>query len=114
MFAFNTDYEEEVVENKIYKITLDDGTVISGLHLNGNNFVSYSPITEDVFDGNLSKVIIDDGEQEEIHGPMRLIQISRIGQEYLFILDDVPEKELEQMKVRADLDYLAMMTEIEF
>lgn len=101
------------MEEKIYKLTLDDGTVISRLRLNGNNFISDSPITEDVFDGNLSKVIIDDGEQEEIHGPMSLVQITKTGQEYWFVLRDLSERELKDLKLRADLDYIAMMTEVD-
>ena len=42
--------------DKIYKITLTDGTVINDLKLNGNNFISSTEIEESVFDGNLLTV----------------------------------------------------------
>ena len=36
--------------DKIYKITLTDGTVINDLKLNGNNFISSTEIEESVLD----------------------------------------------------------------
>ena len=35
------------MEDKTYSITLADGTVIDDLKLNGNNFISKSPITKE-------------------------------------------------------------------
>ena len=40
------------MEEKIYKITLGDGTEISNLKLNGNNFISTEKIEESVFADN--------------------------------------------------------------
>ena len=55
------------MDDKIYKITLSDGTVLDNLRLNGNNFISSSEIDESVFDGNCSIVTINDGEKDEVH-----------------------------------------------
>ena len=55
------------MEDKIYKITLSDETVLDNLRLNGNNFISSSEINESVFDGNCSIVTINDGEKDEVH-----------------------------------------------
>lgn len=101
------------MDNGIYKLTLSDGTVISNLRMNGNNFVSLAQISESLFDGNLSEVIINDGEFDEVHGPMELVQVTKVGAEYWFILRDLTKKELEEAKLRADIDYIAMMTEID-
>ena len=38
------------MEDKTYSITLADGTVIDDLKLNGNNFISKSPITKEIFE----------------------------------------------------------------
>ena len=46
------------MEEKIYKITLGDGTEISNLKLNGNNFISTETIEESVFADNCSPVTI--------------------------------------------------------
>lgn len=110
----NENYEmEDVVESRTYKITLADGTVISDLRLNGNNFVSKSRISETKFDGNLSEVIINDGEVDEIHGPMALVQVTKMGDEYWFILRDLSKNELEMAQIRANIDYISMMTEVD-
>ena len=48
------------MEEKIYKIILGDGTEISNLKLNGNNFISTEKIEESVFADNCSPVTISD------------------------------------------------------
>lgn len=63
------------MEEKIYKITLGDGTEISNLKLNGNNFISTEKIEESVFADNCSPVTISDGTTETVHPNMELVQI---------------------------------------
>lgn len=111
-YQYNVEYDPE--PERIYTITLADGTVISDLRLNGNNFISQEPITESMFDGNLSDVVINDGEHDEVHSNMELIQITKMGSEYWFILADIPKERLEKEQMRADIDYIAMMTDVEF
>lgn len=101
------------MDDKIYTITLEDGTQLKNLRLNGNNFVSDKEIVPSVFNGRLGRVIISDGENEEVHKNMALVQVTKMGNEYLFILRDVSPEEIEKAKLRADLDYLAMMTNVE-
>ena len=98
--------------NKTYSITLADGTVIGDLKLNGNNYISTQEIKEDVFADNLYTVTIYDGENEETHTNMELIQLKKYENEYWFILRDIPPNELKQLKLQADLEYIAMMTGI--
>lgn len=111
-YQYNVEYEPE--PEKIYTITLADGTVITDLRLNGNNFVSKKRIRDSVFDGNLSDVVINDGERDEVHTNMELIQMTKMGSEYWFILADIPKERLEREQMRADIDYIAMMTDVEF
>lgn len=101
------------MDNKVYKITLGNGHVIDQLKLNGNNFISSTEIEESVFDGNLLSVTINDGEKDEIHTNMELVQISKVGSEYWFVLRDIPETELAFIKMPSDIEYVAMMSEIE-
>lgn len=102
------------MDDKIYKVTLADDTVIDGLKMNGNNFISLSPVDAAVFDGNCSPVIISDGETEEIHENMELVQITtNDAGEYWFVLRDISEKELAQIKMQSDIEYVAMMAGVE-
>lgn len=101
------------MDDKIYKITLADGTVIDNLKLNGNNFISSNEIEKSVFDGNLLTVTINDGEKDEVHTNMELVQISKVDSEYWFILRDIPAEELAFIKMESDIEYIAMMSEIE-
>jgi hypothetical protein len=101
------------MDDKIYKITLADGTVIDNLKLNGNNFISPVEIDETIFDGNCLNVTINDGEKDDVHTNMELVQITKMGEEYWFILRDVPENELAFIKLQSDIEYIAMMSEIE-
>lgn len=101
------------MEDKIYSITLADGKVLSNLRLNGNNFISLNPIYEETFSGNLSKVVISDGEHEEIHNFMELVQIVKMGKEYWFVLRDLSTAELSQMRMQSDIEYISMMTGVD-
>lgn len=100
------------MDEKIYSITLSNGTVIENLRLNGNNFISKKKINPEIFEGHLDIVTINDGETEEIHHNMGLVQITKMGEEYWFVLRDIPASEIENAKLRSDLDYVIMMTEI--
>ena len=42
----------------IYKVVLADGTELTGLTCNGNNFISSKPIERSTFENNMSPVII--------------------------------------------------------
>lgn len=99
--------------NDAYRIVLADGTEIGRLRMNGNNFVSDVPVDETVFDGNLTPVTIYHGLIPEIHEHMELVQVTKMKNEYWFVLRDISKSELDAMQVRADIDFLAMMTDVE-
>lgn len=103
---------------KSWKITLADGTKLENLRLNGNNFVSESEITENDFKGKLLKVKIEgtneDGQEiTEEHNHMELVQITHYEDGYYFVLRDISEAELDKMKIKSDIEYLAMMSDID-
>lgn len=102
------------MEEKIYKITLGDGTEISNLKLNGNNFISTEKIEESVFANNCSPVTISDGTTETVRPNMELIQIvEQIPGEYWFVLRDISEEEFVRIKMQSDIAYIAMMSNVE-
>lgn len=106
------------MEEKIYKITLGDGSEISNLKLNGNNFISTEKIEESVFADNCSPVTISDGTTETVHPNMELVQIveqivEQIPGEYWFVLRDISEEEFVRTKMQSDIAYIAMMSNIE-
>lgn len=102
------------MEEKIYKITLGDGTEISNLKLNGNNFISTEKIEESVFADNCSPVTISDGTTETVYPNMELVQIvEQVPGEYWFVLRDISEEEFARIKMQSDIAYIAMMSNIE-
>ncbi len=101
------------MDEKIYKITLADGTEIGNLRINGNNFISKTPIDAMSFEGNCSPITINDGENEEIHEHMELVQITPVGEDYWFVLRDLSSTELEKIKMQSDIEYVAMMAGVE-
>lgn len=95
---------------KTYEITLSDGSKISNLTLNGNNFVSHTKVTESMFAGKLGEVTITDSTgYQEHHENMELLQIMPYEGDWYFIIRDIPAEEMYKMQVRGDIDYLAMM-----
>lgn len=98
------------MEEKIYKITLADGSIIDNLKLNGNNFISQESVDPEIFNGNCSPVIISDGSNDELHDHMDLVQITKGSDEdYWFVLRDISIEELTRMKMQSAIEYVAMM-----
>lgn len=109
----NEIYEiDEVIEKK-YTITLADGTILSDLSMNGDNFISKTPISEDIFEGNLYTVAISDGEETSTIKNMELLNLTQEGEEYWFILLEIPPKELRFRQMESNLEYIAMMSDVE-
>ena len=100
-----------------WKITLSDGTQLKDLRLNGNNYISEVKLTEDDFKGKLSKVTIegseDDQEIKQEYEHMELVQIVQYENEYHFVLRELSAAELKEIKMQSDIEYLAMMTDID-
>lgn len=101
------------MNDKKYSVTLADGTVFQNLVLNGNNFISTAPVSAESFVNNCSPVNIFDGETEEVHENMELIQVRELDNHWWFVLRDITEEELKQISLRADIEYIAMMTGVE-
>ena len=110
------------MEKGTFTVTLADGTQLSGLALNGNNFISNTEVTEETFRGKLGHVVIaGDAEADEAgligtHEHMELVQVAHYTQAthgctdgYYFVLRDIPAAELEKLQNRADIEYVAMM-----
>lgn len=97
-----------------YTVILADETTLSNLELNGNNFIYDGNLSENIFSNNLSPVtIINSDGTEEVHEHMELIQIQRIRGLWWFILNDVPSDKLQLARMRSDVDYIAMMTDVD-
>lgn len=98
-----------------FKITLADGTQFKNLKLNGNNYISKTKITEDDFKGKLSKVIIENETEKtsEEFKHMELVQIVHYEDGYYFVLRELSKQELKDIKIQGNLDYLAMMVDVD-
>lgn len=94
-------------------IVLSDGTRITDVYKNGDNFIADFAIDEDTFKNKLSPVTIIEDEEETVHQHMRLVQIKQYGNEYWFVLSDISDEELKLMQIRADIDFIAMMEDID-
>ena len=102
------------MDTKTYTITLADGTVLDDLKLNGDNFISNTTINANIFNGNCSPVIISDGINSETHNHMELVQLTEQEPgKYWFVLRELSASELAWIKMQSDIEYVAMMAEIE-
>lgn len=98
---------------KSWKITLSDGTKLENLRLNGNNFISEAEITEDDFRGKLSKVTVEGKDFKQEYNNMELVQIAHYEDGYYFVLREIPQEELDKLKMQSDIEYIAMMSDID-
>lgn len=98
---------------KQWKITLSDGTQLENLRLSGNNYISKKEITENDFKGKLSKVLIEGNDEKQEYTNMELVQIVKYDDGYYFVLRELSEDELNKIKTKSDIEYIAMMTDVD-
>lgn len=100
--------------DKLYTVRLADGTELTNLVLNGNNFISKIPLFSSLFEYNLDRVVISDGETAEEYHNMALIHLTKMSDDsYWFALRELSQQEIKDAKLRADVDYLYMMTGVD-
>ena len=102
------------MDEKRYSITLADGTVLENLKCNGNMFTSDQQIDESAFKNNCTPVVISDGEMKDRHEHMVLGRLDHDGYESsVFYLRDLTDEEIYRLKMASDIEYLAMMSDVE-
>ena len=84
----------------MYTIKLNNGTILTNLILNGNNFISDKIIPDDIFTDNLNEVEISDGENTHIYNDMMLAANRVIdGKSWFILAEKTPEqKEKEELE----------------
>lgn len=80
----------------MYTITLNNGTKLENLELNGNNYIAEGVIEDSVFQNNLASVTITDGKTTETYTDMVLISNRVDGGRSWFILGVKSEKEKQE------------------
>ena len=91
-------------------IALSNVTELRGLQLNGDNYISPEKLTEDTFADGLSPVVINGEEHEQ----MALVQcIQHADGRTWFILRDVTAEEIANAKLRSDIDFIALMSDVD-
>lgn len=105
--------EVKSMDDKLYSITLADGTTFENLRLNGNNFISSVPVSAESFDNNCSPLTISDGDTQEVHEYAELVQITIYNGEYWFVIRVLSPDELRRIKMQSDIEYVAMMAGVE-
>jgi len=81
----------------MYTIKLNNGTVLTNLTLNGNNFISDKIIPDDIFTDNLNEVEISDGENTQIYNDMVLVANRVIdGKSWFILAEKTPEMKREE------------------
>ena len=83
----------------MYTITLNDGTKLKNLELNGNNYIAAGVVEDSVFTDNLASVTITDGKTTETYTDMVLVSNRVEDGHSWFILGEktAQEKALERI-----------------
>ena len=96
------------------RLTAADGTEIENLALNGNNYISEEELTESTFVRKLHEVTITDSDgKEEKMTNVELISLRKDGGKTWFVIREIPASVLKERKTQADIQYIAMMADID-
>ena len=100
----------------VYKIQLNDGTVIDGLRMNGTCFVSLKKLNKDVFrPTNLKGVKIEneDSGEVKVYSSMDLAFFIAGNSDTSFSLIQSPDPDENSFSVGARLGFLSLMTNVD-
>lgn len=101
------------MEEKKYTVILEDGKRLTNLRMNGNNYISSEKITKSVFENNCSSITVDDGESSIEFSNMELIHVTEMPDGYWFAFRELSKEEISLGELRADIAFIAMMSEID-
>ena len=91
----------------MYTITLNDGTKLENLELNGNNYIAEGVIEDSVFEGNLDTVVISDGEVTETYTDMMLMSnIVREGKSWIVLGEKTQQQKKDEARDILDVQSL--------
>ena len=105
----------------MYTITLNDGTKLEGLTFERNIFFSSSMIDSTKLRGKLSPATISNNEGKSeaddgitgTHAHMEVCYNKEMDGKFALALGDIPDDRWEFEKLRANQEYIAMMTGIQ-
>lgn len=88
----------------MYTIKLNNGTILTNLILNGNNFISDTIIPDTVFENNLKTVEVFDGENTQILTD-QFLAVNRVenNQSWFVLIDKTPEMKREEEMTNLEL-----------
>ena len=87
----------------MYIITLQNGTVLDNLTINGNNYISDTLIDDAVFENNLDTVTINDGESTQTYTNMKLIANQAYDGKSWFVLAEKSTEDIEKETLEKEL-----------
>ena len=92
----------------MYSIKLADGTELTNLELNGNNFIPKT-LDKTVFTGNLEQVTITDSDGNSEERVNQKVQFASIGETETFILMNKSTDEIANEELMLAIAELASM-----
>lgn len=90
-------------------IKFKNGTTVEA-EVNGNCYIVDEKPT---FPADLSEVTVTEGENESVLHEVEINESASVDGRYWFGLRELSEQELRDIKTQADIQYIAMMSDIE-
>ena len=108
--------EQEMKNEKlVLKLTLDNGTIIDNVEVNGTNLLTILPMPSD-FKEHLSKVSIETNKGETYYfNNLVFIQSYQDKQDHKYhtALTELSQKEIREREIDSKFDFICMMTGID-
>lgn len=92
----------------MYKLTLEDGSVLDGMELNGNCYISDENLSETLFAGNLGTVEVFDGENTKVHHNMVINRLWVDGGKTCIALGEKSQQEIKEDQMNSTITDLQL------
>ena len=96
----------------MYKITLENGSVIDNLVLNGNNYISQDEIDDTNLQGILNEVVIEDENQRVVYEKLKLISHIKVNGRSWLVFCEPSIEELRKLQIDTRFDVVEQEQDI--
>ena len=95
-------------------IILSDGTILDNLETDDLYYMASYGIDKSIFIGNCSPMhVLIDNEKEQLHEHAELAVFKKLENGVAFRFRDLSKNEITQKRMEANLEYMAMMLDID-
>ena len=94
-------------------LELSDGRILTSLIVNGDVFVSKTPVDPDIFEDNVNPITVTVNGEATTHDDWKFCGIIPMNDEWWICFAEMDAFEKLELDFQSKIDYISMMTDVD-